>query len=93
MGLFLLSQAEAFRAIGGFSPDLYALEDLNFVNRLKRHGRKQGKGFAILHHHPVVTSGRKGDLYDRWTMTKSSVMGLWYFITKRKMKDSTGLPF
>ena len=93
MGLFLLCQTEAFHAIGGFSTDLYALEDLDFINRLKRYGRRQRKGFAILHRHPVVTSGRKGNLYGRWAMTKSSLIALWAFITKRKLKGASSLPF
>ena len=93
IGLFVLCQAEAFRSIGGFSTDLYAFEDLDFVNRLKVYGREHRKGFAVLHHYPVITSGRKGDLYNRWTMTKSSVIALWYFLTKRIIRGSKALPF
>ncbi|MEM7125544.1 MAG: glycosyltransferase [Chloroflexota bacterium] len=61
-GAFLLCQADAFRAIDGFSTDLYAYEEIDFIIRLKRHGRKVGKRFAVMHQHPVVTSGRKGDV-------------------------------
>jgi len=93
MGVFVLCRAETFHAIGGFSNDLYAFEDLDFVLRLKTYGRKQGKDFAVLHHYPVITSGRKGNLYGRWEMIKSSVIALWYFITKKKIGGSGALPF
>lgn len=61
-GVFILCHSEAFRSIGGFSTDLYAFEEIDFVLRLKRYGRKQQKKFAILHRYPVVTSGRRGEL-------------------------------
>jgi glycosyltransferase involved in cell wall biosynthesis len=92
-GLFVLCQAEAFRAISGFNTNLYALEDLDFANRLKIYGKKLGRGFAIFHHHPVITSGRKGHLYSRWTMTKSGLIALWYLITKKKIGGANNLPF
>jgi glycosyltransferase involved in cell wall biosynthesis len=60
-GAFLLCQVEAFRSIGGFSTSLYAYEEIDFVFRLKRYGRKVGKKFTVIHRYPVVTSGRKGD--------------------------------
>jgi len=61
-GAYLLVQREAYQAIGGFSTDLYAFEEIDFVMRLKRYGRKQQKKFTVLHQHPVITSGRKGDI-------------------------------
>ena len=47
-GACLLVQRNAFQAIGGFSTDLFAYEEIDFVMRLKRYGRKQGKQFTIL---------------------------------------------
>ena len=58
VGVFLLCRHKAFRAIGGFSANLYAFEELDFVARLRRYGRAQGQSFPILHQHPVVTSAR-----------------------------------
>lgn len=60
--VYLLCHRDAFRAVGGFSTALFALEEIDFVIRLERHGRKLGRRFAVLHRHPVVTSGRKGEL-------------------------------
>jgi len=57
-GAFLLCRHEAFRAIGGFRADLYALEDIDLVARLRVYGRARGQRFRMLHRHPVITSGR-----------------------------------
>lgn len=57
-GVFLLCRYEALRVLEGFSPDLYALEELDFVVRLKWYGLLRGQKFRTLHRHPVVTSGR-----------------------------------
>lgn len=61
-GAFLLCERKAFLAIGGFSTDLFALEEIDFVLRLHRYGKKNGKKFRVLHRYPVVTSGRKGEI-------------------------------
>ena len=59
-GSFVFCRADAFRAIGGFSTELYASEEIDFSRRLKRLGR-----FTILHRHPLRTSGRKVRLYSK----------------------------
>ena len=40
-GVFLLCNKEAFRAIGGFSIELFAYEEFDFIIRLKRYGQKK----------------------------------------------------
>jgi len=60
-GAFILCNRDAFETINGFSTDLFAYEEVDFVIRLKKYGRSIGKGFNILHQHPIVTSGRKGE--------------------------------
>lgn len=60
-GAFLLCERSAFEMIRGFSLDLYAYEEIDFVLRLKRHGRQKRKKFHVLYEHPVITSGRKGE--------------------------------
>jgi glycosyltransferase involved in cell wall biosynthesis len=59
-GACLFCQAAAFRAAGGFSEELFASEEIDLSRKLKRMGR-----FVILHRHPLMTSGRKAELY-RW---------------------------
>lgn len=61
-GAFLLASKDGFDKIKGFSDGLYAYEEFDFIFRLKRYGRTLGKGFKVLHKHPVITSGRKGAL-------------------------------
>ena len=58
-GAFLFVKAKAFKSIGGFSLELYALEEIDFVIRLKKLARREKKYFKVLHKNPVYTSGRK----------------------------------
>lgn len=57
-GSFIFCETRAFRAIGGFSEELFASEEIDLSRRLKRLGR-----LVILHRHPLMTSGRKAELY------------------------------
>ena len=59
-GSFIFVRAEAFRAVGGFSEELYASEEIDLSRRLKKLGR-----LVILRRHPLRTSARKLDLYSR----------------------------
>jgi glycosyltransferase involved in cell wall biosynthesis len=67
-GSFLFCEAAAFREIGGFSPLLYAGEEIELFTRLKRLARRSGRRIVILHRHPLRTSGRKARLYTGWEM-------------------------
>lgn len=60
-GAYMLVEKEAFDRINGFSVGLYSYEEIDFVIRLKRFARKEGKRFTVLHRYPAITSGRKGD--------------------------------
>ena len=62
-GSFIFCQAAVFRAIGGFSRELYASEEVELFRRLKKAARQQSKRIVILHRHPLVTSARKMHLY------------------------------
>jgi glycosyltransferase involved in cell wall biosynthesis len=62
-GSFVFCQAAAFRAVGGFSLDLYVSEELDLSRKLKRLGRRTGRRMVILSRHPLVTSARKCHLY------------------------------
>ena len=62
-GSFIFVDAAAFRAVGGFSQELYASEEIDLFRRLKRAARRAGRRIAILHRHPLTTSGRKLALY------------------------------
>jgi len=60
-GAFVLCRREVFEEIGGFSEDLFALEEIEFVRRLKKAGRKKGLKFHMLKT-PLITAGRKDEL-------------------------------
>ncbi len=62
-GSFIFVDAAAFRAVGGFSEDLYASEEIDLFRKLKRAARRAGRRIVILHRHPLATSGRKLELY------------------------------
>jgi glycosyltransferase involved in cell wall biosynthesis len=62
-GSFIFCETETFRAIGGFNEKLFAAEELDLTNRLKKFAKETGKRVVILSRHPLVTSARKLHLY------------------------------
>jgi glycosyltransferase involved in cell wall biosynthesis len=62
-GAFVYCETAAFREAGGFSEELYASEELDLSQRLKRLAKAKGKTFRILRRHPLHTSDRKLHLY------------------------------
>ena len=62
-GSFIFCEAAAFREVRGFSEALYASEEIDLFVRLKRIARRRGRRIAILHRHPLRTSGLKLQLY------------------------------
>ena len=92
-GSFIVCRADAFRAVGGFSEELFASEEIDFCKRLKRWGRNRGLRFRILRGHPLKTSARKLQLYSgremfrqmllltlrpRRTARDRSALDMWY---------------
>lgn len=78
-GSFIFCEAAAFRAVGGFSEQLYASEEVELSRRLKRLARRGGRTIVILHRHPLLTSDRKLRLYGwgrlAWFMLKTIASG------------------
>ena len=70
-GAFIFVETAAFREIGGFSHELYASEEIDLSQRLKKLARGQGRSVVILHRHPLMTSARKVKLY-----TMREILGL-----------------
>jgi glycosyltransferase involved in cell wall biosynthesis len=62
-GSFIVVDRVAFEAIGGFSLEFYAGEELDLVRRLKAYGKKGRRRVVILHRNPLETSARKVRLY------------------------------
>jgi glycosyltransferase involved in cell wall biosynthesis len=72
-GSFIFVEAAAFRAVGGFSRELFAAEELDLSLRLQARARAAGKRIVILHRHPLLTSARKVQLYSQREL-------VWFFI-------------
>jgi glycosyltransferase involved in cell wall biosynthesis len=62
-GSFIFCETAAFRKIGGFDARLFASEEIDLCQRLKKLGRQTGRRGVILRRHPLVTSARKMHLY------------------------------
>lgn len=55
-----------FDTIGGFDEKLHIAEDVDFLKRLKSHGRKSGRRHTIISSASVTTSCRKFDEFGDW---------------------------
>lgn len=62
-GSFMFCRRDAFEACGGFSPGLYAGEEVELTRALKAWGRPRGLGFSVITGPRHVSSGRKFELY------------------------------
>jgi glycosyltransferase involved in cell wall biosynthesis len=92
-GSFSFCERAAFDAVGGFSQELFASEEIDFSKKLNRLAAEQGRKVVILHRHPLATSARKIRLYSgaeklgflrkaifnpKATVTSREACGLWY---------------
>ncbi|MGZ4962133.1 MAG: glycosyltransferase [Limisphaerales bacterium] len=64
-GSFIFCRTDAFREVGGFNLELFASEEIDLSNRLKKLAKQRGEKIVILHRHPMLTSARKMRLYSR----------------------------
>ncbi len=62
-GSFIFCRRDAFAGVGGFSPWLYAAEEIELSGALKRWGRARGLGFKIITSARHHSSARKFRLY------------------------------
>lgn len=92
-GALLVCRRDAFVEVGGFSQDLYALEEIDLSKRLRKWGLQHNLEFIILTTHPLDTSSRKISLYSageiagqilrvffnrRRTLTDKKHLSVWY---------------
>ena len=92
-GSFIFIEAAAFRELGGFNPEIFAAEELELSQRIKKIAAARGKKITVLHRHPLKTSARKMRLYSggellrfflrsifnhRRTMRSREAAYLWY---------------
>jgi glycosyltransferase involved in cell wall biosynthesis len=89
-GALVVCRADAFRDVGGFNQELYALEEITLSQELTKWGRERGLKFTILTKHPLETSARKVLLYSR-----SEIFGQMFrvlFNRRRSLHDKSQLP-
>jgi len=58
-GCFIYCLKEAFDAIGGFSQNVYASEEIWFSRQLRTWGKQRNMDFRIISDPPLITSSRK----------------------------------
>jgi len=64
-GMYWFKKSD-FDAIGGFDEKLHIAEDVNFLRRLKSHGRRSGRRYTIISVESITTSCRKFDEFGDW---------------------------
>ncbi|MES2476793.1 MAG: glycosyltransferase [Verrucomicrobiota bacterium] len=69
-GLFWFSKKD-FDAVGGFDTRFVSVEDVDFAQRLKAHGRLTGRGWGTLFRAALVTSCRKFDEFGDWYLFRN----------------------
>jgi glycosyltransferase involved in cell wall biosynthesis len=69
-GPFIFCETAAFRKLGGFSEKLFAGEELELSQRLRKLAKETGGKIVVLHRHPLTTSTRKMRLYTTWDHLK-----------------------
>ena len=69
-GLFWCHRRD-FQEIHGFDPRFITIEDVDFAQRLKAHGRLTSRRWATLWRAPLITSCRKFDQFGDWYLFKN----------------------
>lgn len=87
-GACILVRKECFDEVGGFSSDLYILEEVELSKKIKKHAKKNKNTFKILTKNCCHTSGRKGDLYGFWSFMFFSLRLLLSPIAIAKRKNA-----
>lgn len=82
-GSFIFCRADAFRAVGGFPPELAAAEEIGLCRALKRWGGARGLAFAILTESRHVSSGRKFYIY-----TPRELIGVLWAVARSGLGDN-----
>jgi glycosyltransferase involved in cell wall biosynthesis len=76
-----------FEAIGGYDETVFYAEDVDFLVRLKRHGRKDGRTLARLGSVRALFDTRKFDRYGDWHYFIMAPRLLWWLLFNRRGTD------
>lgn len=89
-GALIVCRADAFREVGGFNQELFAADEIDLSQLLKKWGRKRRLKFTILTRHPLITSPRKIKLYTGREIT-GQIFSLM-FSPHKTLQDKKKLP-
>lgn len=89
-GALVVCRADAFREVGGFNQEMFAADEIDLSQLLKKWGQKRGLKFTILTRHPLVTSPRKVQLYTGQEIASQILSVL--FSPRKALQDKKKLP-
>jgi glycosyltransferase involved in cell wall biosynthesis len=86
-GCFVYARREGFEAVGGFSEQVYASEEIWFSRALRRWGKKRQQEFCIIDEFAAVSSGRKLQWFSTWQQLGLLLMCLFlpFFVHFKKL--------
>lgn len=89
-GALVVCRADAFRDVGGFNQEMFAADEIDLSELLKKWGRSRSLKFTILTRHPLVTSPRKVRLYSKQEIAMQFFNLL--FSPRKSLLDKKKLP-
>ncbi len=89
-GALVVCRADAFCEVGGFNQEMFAADEIDLSQLLKKWGQKRGLKFTILTRHPLVTSPRKVQLYTGQEIANQILSVL--FSPRKALQDKKKLP-
>lgn len=81
------TRRETFHEVGGFDETIYAAEDIEFGNRLRRIGKRRALKYKNLWSAHVITSVRKFDEFGDWFLVKHPGIILKVFGNDREVAN------
>lgn len=89
-GALVVCRTDAFRDVGGFNQEMFAADEIDLSELLKKWGQRHGLEFTILTRHPLVTSPRKIQLYSKQEIASQFFNLL--FSPRKSLLDKKKLP-
>jgi hypothetical protein len=66
---------------------MVSLEDIDFAQRLRAHGRRQGRRFKTIRKAHIVTSCRKFDIFGDWYLIRNPRV-VWRILRGKSQEDA-----
>ena len=72
-GSYIYVLKECYDAVGGFSENLYASEEIWFSKKCKKWGKKNHKVFKVIDDIKIITSGRKMEMFSTFRLYSAMI--------------------